>query len=170
MNILAERAKGDRINLKNELQKIISFSFSRKTININEILKLSNLSENYEISELVDSCLSKNQKKITKILNENNFGQEDCILILRTFLSKLKRLSKLYLDPDIKINIEKTLSSYKPPIFWKDKEIIKQQIKLLNFEKIKDLLQKTSEIELIIKKNPGISINLTTDFIISQTN
>lgn len=170
LNILAERAKGDRINLKNELQKIISFSFSRKTININEILKLSNLSENYEISELVDSCLSKNQKKITKILNENNFGQEDCILILRTFLSKLKRLSKLYLDPDIKINIEKTLSSYKPPIFWKDKEIIKQQIKLLNFEKIKDLLQKTSEIELIIKKNPGISINLTTDFIISQTN
>ena len=170
LNILAERAKGDRINLKNELQKIISFSFSRKTININEILKLSNLSENYEISELVDSCLSKNQKKITKILNENNFGQEDCILILRTFLSKLKRLSKLYLDPDIKINIEKTLSSYKPPIFWKDKEIIKQQIKLLNFEKIKNLLQKTSEIELIIKKNPGISINLTTDFIISQTN
>ena len=170
LNILAERAKGDRINLKNELQKIISFSFSRKTININEILKLSNLSENYEISELVDSCLSKNQKKITKILNENNFGQEDCILILRTFLSKLKRLSKLYLDPDMNTNIEKTLSSYKPPIFWKDKEVIKQQIKLLNFEKIKDLLQKTNEIELIIKKNPGISINLTTDFIISQTN
>ena len=170
LNILAERAKGDRINLKNELQKIISFSFSRKTININEILKLSNLSENYEISELVDSCLSKNQKKITKILNENNFGQEDRILILRTFLSKLKRLSKLYLDPDMNTNIEKTLSSYKPPIFWKDKEVIKQQIKLLNFEKIKDLLQKTNEIELIIKKNPGISINLTTDFIISQTN
>ena len=170
LNILAERAKGDRINLKNELQKIISFSFSRKTINIDEILKLSNLSENYEISDLVDSCLSKNQKKITKILNENNFGQEDCILILRTFLSKLKRLSELYLNPDINSNIEKALSSYKPPIFWKDKEVIKQQIKLLNFEKIKDILQKTNEIELIIKKNPGISINLTTDFIISQTN
>jgi len=168
LNILAERAKGDRINLKNELQKIANFSLNKKIISIDEILKLSNLSENYDISELVDSCLSKNKKKMIKILNENNFSQEDCILILRIFLSKLKRLLALYLDPNVKTNIEKTLSSYRPPIFWKDKEIIKQQIKVLNFEKTKTLLHKTNEIELIIKKNPSISINITTDFIVNQ--
>ncbi len=168
LNILAERAKGDRINLKNELQKIVNFSLERKSIGINEILKLTNLSENYDLSELVDSCLSKNKKKINKILNENNFSQEDCVLILRILLSKLKRLLKLYLDPDIKTNVEKALNSYKPPIFWKDKEIIKQQIKVLNFKKTKELVNKTGEIELIIKKNPSISINVTTDFIINQ--
>ena len=168
LNILAERAKGDRINLKNELQKIENFSLERKSIGINEILKLTNLSENYDLSELVDSCLSKNKKKINKILNENNFSQEDCVLILRILLSKLKRLLKLYLDPDIKTNVEKALNSYKPPIFWKDKEIIKQQIKVLNFKKTKELVNKTGEIELIIKKNPSISINVTTDFIINQ--
>ena len=168
LNILAERAKGDRINLKNELQKIVNFSLGRKSIGINEILKLTNLSENYDISELVDSCLSKNKKKINKILNENNFSQEDCILIMRIFLSKLKRLLKLYLDPNIKTNVEKALTSYKPPIFWKDKEIIKQQIKVLNFEKTKELVYKTGKIELIIKKNPSISINVTTDFIVNQ--
>jgi len=168
LNILAERAKGDRINLNNELEKIANFSLKRKSIGATEILKLSNLSENYDISELVDSCLSKNKKKINKILNENNFSQEDCILILRIFLSKLKRLLKLYLDPDIKTNLEKALTSHKPPIFWKDKEIIKQQIKVLNFEKTKELVNKTGEIELIIKKNPSISINVTTDFLINQ--
>tara|TARA_Y100000768_G_scaffold346533_1_gene294145 strand:- start:1876 stop:2859 length:984 start_codon:yes stop_codon:yes gene_type:complete len=168
LNILAERAKGDRINLNNELQKIANFSLKRNSIEKNEILKLTNLSENYDISELVDSCLSKNKKKINKILNENNFSQEDCVLILRIFLSKLKRLLKLYLDPDIKTNVEKALTSYKPPIFWKDKEIIKQQIKVLNLEKTKELVNKTGEVELIIKKNPTISINVTTDFIISQ--
>ena len=168
LNLLAERAKGDRINLKNELEKIENFSLNKKNIKINEILKLSNLSENYDISELVDNCLSKNKKKINKILNENNFSQEDCVLILRIFLSKLKRLSKLYLDPDIKINIDKALSSYKPPIFWKDKEIVKEQIKILDFQKIKELIYKTNEIELIVKKNPNISINVTTDFIVNQ--
>jgi DNA polymerase-3 subunit delta len=126
------------------------------------------LSENYDISELVDSCLCKNKKKINKILNENNFSQEDCILIMRIFLSKLKRLLKLYQDPNIKINVEKALGSYKPPIFWKDKEIVKQQIKVLNFEKTKELVYKTGKIELIIKKNPSISINVTTDFIVNQ--
>ena len=168
LNILAERAKGDRINLNNELEKIANFSLKKKNIGINEILKLTNLSENYDLSELVDSCLSKNKKKLNKILNENNFSQEDCVLILRILLSKLKRLLKLYLDPDIKTNVEKALNSYKPPIFWKDKEIIKQQIKVLNFKKTKELVNKTGEIELIIKKNPSISINVTTDFIINQ--
>ena len=168
LNILAERAKGDRKNLNNELEKIVNFSFKKKNISINEILKLSNLSENYDLSELVDSCLSKNKKKLNKILNENNFNQEDCILILRIFLSKLKRLLSLHLDPNIKINIEKALSSYKPPIFWKDKEVIKQQIKILNLKKTKELFQKTNEIELIIKRNPSISINITTDFILNE--
>jgi len=168
LNILAERAKGDRINLNNELEKIANFSLKKKNIGINEILKLTNLSENYDLSELVDSCLSKNKKKLNNILNENNFSQEDCVLILRIFLSKLKRLLTLYLDPNIKINVEKALSSHKPPIFWKDKEIVKQQIKILDIQKTKELVRKTNEIELIVKKNPSISINVTTDFILSQ--
>ncbi len=168
INILAERAKGDRINLNNELEKIANFSLNKKKISINEILKLSNLSENYDLSELVDSCLSKNKKKLNKILNENNFSQEDCVLILKIFLSKLKRLLTLHLDPNIKINIEKALSSHKPPIFWKDKEVVKQQIQLLNLEKTKELVRKTSQIELIVKRNPHISINVTTDFILNE--
>ena len=168
LNTLAERAKGDRINLRNELEKIESFSLNKKKIGINEILKLTNLSENYDISELVDNCLSRNKKKINKTFNENNFNQEDCLLILRIFLSRLKRLLKLYLDPNIKINIDKAISSHKPTIFWKDKEILKKQIKILNFEKIKELIYKTNKIELIIKKNPNISIDVTADFIVNQ--
>ena len=126
------------------------------------------MSENYDINELVDSSLSKNKKKLIKIINENNFSQEDCVLILRIFLSKLKRLLALYLDPNIKTNIEKALSSYRPAIFWKDKEVVKQQIKLLDIQKTKELVRKTNEIELIVKKNPSISINVTTDFILNQ--
>ena len=102
-------------------------------------------------------------------MNENNFNQEDCVLILRVFLSKLKRLLALYLDPNIKTNAEKALSSYKPPIFWKDKEVLRQQIKILDIGKTKELVNQTNEIELLVKKNPSISINVTTDFILNQT-
>ena len=169
INVIVERVKGDRINLKNELQKIENFSKNKKNINIDDILKITNLSENYDISELVDSCLAKNKRKMIKILNENNFGSEDCILILRIFLIKLKRLLKLHLELDNKKNIDSAISSYKPTIFWKEKEIVKQQVRMLNQNKTKDLILKTNGVELLIKKNPQISINLTTDFIISQT-
>mgnify|MGYP004000128013 FL=1 len=168
INIIVERAKGDRINLKNELQKIESFSKNRKNISIDDVLNITNLSENYDISELVDNCLSKNKNRLIKILNENNFSSEDCILILRIFLSKLKRLTKLHLELSNKKNIDAVISSYKPPIFWKEKEIVKQQVKALNYKEIKDLIIRANEIELLMKKNPQFSINITTDFIISS--
>ena len=168
INIIVERAKGDRINLKNELQKIEGFSKNRKNISIDDVLNITNLSENYDISELVDNCLSKNKNRLIKILNENNFSSEDCILILRIFLSKLKRLTKLHLELSNKKNIDAVISSYKPPIFWKEKEIVKQQVKALNYKEIKDLIIRANEIELLMKKNPQFSINITTDFIISS--
>ena len=168
INIIVERAKGDRINLKNELQKIESFSKNRKNISIDDVLNITNLSENYDISELVDNCLSKNKNRLIKILNENNFSSEDCILILRIFLSKLKGLTKLHLELSNKKNIDAVISSYKPPIFWKEKEIVKQQVKALNYKEIKDLIIRANEIELLMKKNPQFSINITTDFIISS--
>ncbi len=168
INIIVERAKGDRINLKNELQKIESFAQNKQTISIDDIIKITNLSENYDITELVDGCLSKNKKKIIKILNENKFSSEDCILILRIFLTKLKRLLKLHIELTNINNIDGVIATYKPPIFWKDKEIVKQQIKALNYYQTRDLMVKTNEIELVVKKNPQSSINITTDFIISH--
>ena len=169
INIIVERAKGDRINLKNELQKIENFSRNKKNISIDDVLKITNLSENYDISELVDSCLSKNKKKLIKILNENNFNTEDCILILRTFLSKLKRLIELHLEINNKKNIDIVISSYKPPIFWKEKDVVKQQIKAIKFDEAKSLMVKGNEIELLMKKNPQFSVNIATDFIINSS-
>ena len=152
INVIIDRSRGDRLNLKNELDKIELYSSNKKKIDFEEIIKLTNLSENYDISELVESSLTKNQRKTLNILNENNFGSEDCVLIVRIFLSKLKRLLKLKSDFNKNNNLEKTISSYKPPIFWKEKELLKQQIKIWDYNKIKDLIIKTSNLEYEIKK------------------
>ena len=128
-----------------------------------------NLNENHSISELIDNCLAKNNKKIIHILNENNFGTDDTILIVRTFLNKSKRILKLREDFEKNQNIETTISTAKPPIFWKDKEITKSQINKWTSKKLKELLFKLGEIELLIKKNLSNSINLITDFIIEQS-
>ena len=169
VNMIVERSAGDRNNLKNELQKIENYTLIKKRISINDILKITNLSKNYSISELVDNCLSKNKVKMIKILNENNMTSDDCIIILRTFLLKLKRLLKLHEELGYgHKNIDTLVSSFRPPIFWKDKEIIKQQIRSFNYKKTKELLSKTNQIELLIKKNPQSSLSITTDFVISN--
>ena len=170
INLIINKSNGDRENLNNELKKIESFCLSNKRITSEEIAKLTNLSEDHSISELIDNCLAKNNRKIVKILNENNFSKEDAIIIIRSLLSKSKKilsLSKLF---ETNNDLELTISSAKPPIFWKDKEITKKQILEWTPKNIKKLINDINDIELQIKKNINISINLITDFILSHSN
>ena len=167
--MIVNKSNGDRGILKNELQKIEMFISNKKKLTSTNLLKLINIAENYNISELVDECLAKNTKKINIILNENNFSNEDCIVIVRTFLNKSKKILKLSSEFEKNKNIDLTISSAKPPIFWKDKEITKQQIYEWKPENIKKLIYELSEIELKIKKNLSISVNIITNFILEKT-
>jgi DNA polymerase-3 subunit delta len=168
INLIIKRSNGSRESLTNELTKIESFAKTKKKISTDDLIKLTNLIEDHSVSELIDNCLAKNKKKTIGILNDNNFNNEDCILITRIFLNKSKKILKLLEEFQINKNIDLTISKAKPPIFWKDKEIIKQQISKCRQENIKKLIYKLNEIELSIKKNISISIFLITDLIIEQ--
>ena len=168
INLIINRCRGDRQNLKNELNKIENFINNKKRIEISEILQLTNLAENYSVTELVDNCLAKNKNKTLNILNENNYSLEDCIIVIRTMLAKSKRLLKLFQEIKISNNIDSAISSIKPPIFWKDKQIVKDQINKWSHKNIELLIFKINEIELLIKKNSSISLSVLSDFIIEQ--
>ncbi len=168
INLIINRCRGDRQNLKNELNKIESFIKNKKRIEISEILQLTNLAENYSVTELVDNCLAKNKNKTLNILNENNYNLEDCIIVIRTMLAKSKRLLKLFQEIKISNNIDSAISSIKPPIFWKDKQIVKDQINKWSHKNIELLIFRINEIELLIKKNSSISLSVLSDFIIEQ--
>ena len=168
MNLIIERSQGDRINLKNELQKIINLCQNNKKLELEDILKLTNLKENYSAGALVDNCLIKNKKRTLNILNENIPSSEDNILILRTFLNKLKRLRKLKLNFNQNNNIDQVINSFKPPIFWKDKNIIKQQIKIWELNDIESFIVDLNNIESLIKKNPQISSQIINNMILDK--
>ena len=167
INVLVERCRGDRKNLNNELRKIENYSLNKKNLNLEEIIRLTNLANNYSASELVDHSLAKNTRKTVAILSENNYSDEDNIIIIRTLLAKLKRLVKIHELVEEKNNIEQAISAYKPPIFWKDKHLVTQQIRSWNEDLLKNLIYKTNEIEFLIKKNSMLAKNILADFIIS---
>ena len=169
INLIIEKCNGDRNNLNNELNKIRNYANDKKKLSSQEILKLINLSENYEISELIDNCLALNNNKITKILSENNYNNEDCIIILRTFITKAKKILKLAIKLEENKDINKTINSAKPPIFWKDKEIVKVQLNKWKPDKIKELIKNINNVELEIKKNYNNSILIITNFILEKS-
>jgi len=167
INVLIDRAKGDREYLKNELLKLESLLITKKNIEIEDIQKLTNLADNYSVFELTDNYLAKNLKKVSRILNENNYNSEDCILILRTILNKSKRLLKLKNELNKNKNIDLVLSSFRPPIFWKEKEIVKKQIQSRSNEEVKKIIYKINDLELIVKKNSTNSLNFVSNFILN---
>jgi DNA polymerase-3 subunit delta len=168
INLIIERSKGNRINITNEIQKILSYAERHNKINLEDVIKLTNLAENYSVSELVDQNLAKNKKKTINILNENNLNSDENILIIRTFLNKLKRLKKIKIDLNQNKNIDQVLSSSRPLIFWKDKDIIKQQLNKYSLSDIKLLINKVNNLELIIKKNNQISDQILNNFILEN--
>jgi len=168
INLIVDKCGGDRLNLENELEKIKIYSTKKKSISSEEISKLINLSENHTFYELIDNCLAKNANKTINILNENNFSNEDCIIILRTFLLKAKKILSLSIEYDKNKDINQTINSAKPPIFWKEKDIVKTQLNKWTPETIRELIYLINDIELQIKKNYNNSILLVTDFILNQ--
>ncbi|MDC3016850.1 DNA polymerase III subunit delta [Candidatus Pelagibacter sp.] len=165
INYIIERSKGSRISLNNELKKIANFSLQKGSVDLNDILKLTNLADNYSAAELADQCLAKNKKKTLHMLNENITSSEDDIMLVKTFLYKLKRLKKIKKDLEVKKDIDACISTFKPPIFWKDKEVIKNQLKILSLKQINLMIKKVNNIELIIKKNSQVSNQILNNFI-----
>ena len=164
-NILIERSKGDRINLKNELIKLKNLSISKNKLSTEDVLKLSNLAENYSVFELSDNYLAKNSKKVSNILNENNYSSEDCILIIRTILNKSKRLLKIRTEIDNNSNIDQVISNFKPTIFWKEKDIIKKQAQSWSTDQVKEIIFKINDLEALVKKNTPNSMLFVSNFV-----
>ena len=169
INLIVNKSNCERKFLINELDKIENYLKNKKNITSLEINKLTNTNEDNNISELIDNCLAKNKKKITFLLNENNFNSEDIILIIRIFLSKAKRLLNLTKNFSLQKNIEKTILNARPPIFWKDKEIVKKQIKSWTIEQVEKLITEINEIEFLVKTNSQNSIHILSDFILNKS-
>ena len=169
INLIIQKTNGSRQSIKNELEKIESYSLSKKSINEEDILKIVNVTENHDISSLVDYCLTKDKRKIVEILNDNNFMLDEVIKIIRVFLAKSKRLQILITEAEKTNSIDRAIAEHKPPIFWKDKNIVKKQLQIWKKNNIIELIYKINSIELITKKNSLNSLNILLDFIFSET-
>ena len=170
INFIVEKSKKSRIALKNELEKISIYYNKNKSIKFEDIVKLVNSSENHSISELADKLLLNNKKETINIVNENISNSDDNILIIKTILFKVKRLKKIKKKILKEKNQDQVISSFRPLIFWKDKTIIKEQLKVMNLNEINIFIKKLNNLELLVKKNINLSNILTNNFIIEKIN
>ena len=170
INLLIERASGDRNNLRNEVNKLKSFAFDKQMVSYDQVKELTNMVGNYQNDYIVNICLNGDKKKLNKILKENNFSFEDFLILLKIFSKKIHRLLKIKIFNRLEKNLDQIFNQIKPPIFWKEKEDVKKQVRLWNEKKLNLIIKKINEIELNCKKNHELSTNITLDFLSAVCN
>ena len=165
INLLIERASGDRNNLRNEVNKLKSFALNKQMVSYDQVKELTNMVGNYQNDYIVNICLNGDKKKLNKILRENNFSFEDFLILLKIFSKKIHRLLKIKIFNRLEKNLDQIFNQIRPPIFWKEKEDVKKQVRLWNEKKLNLIIKKINEIELNCKKNHEIAKNITLDFL-----
>ena len=157
INLLIEKSNADRNNLRSEIEKIKSYTLNKKKIDLDEIKLLINFSGDYKSDLLINECLSGNILQYKKILSELYLSVINQILLLRILSNKIQRLLKIKEQVNKSSNEEELINTIKPPIFWKEKPIVKKQLRVWNKNDLKKIIDNINYTELLCKKNPQIS-------------
>ena len=157
INLLVEQSNYDRNNLRNELNKIILFASNKKNLELEEIKSIINFSGEYKSETFINECLCGNIMQFKKILSEIYTNTINQVLVFRILNSKINRLINMKKDEEKYGNLDNLLNSSKPPIFWKEKPLVKKQLNIWNYKDLNKISFQINDIEILCKKNPQIS-------------
>ena len=157
VNLLIEKSNSDRNNLRNEIEKIHSYSLNKKKLELNDIQSLINFSGDYKSDIFINECLCGNIKQYKKIISELYVNTVNQILLLRILSNKIQRLLKIKTEGNKSNNVDNLINAIKPAIFWKEKPLVKKQLSIWSLNDLKKMIGEINNTELLCKKNPHIS-------------
>jgi len=166
INLLIEKSNCDRGNLKNEIEKIKAYLINKKSIELSEIKSLINFSGDYKSDILVNECLCGNILQYKKIISELYINTVNQILLLRILSNKVQRLLNIKKQEEKSNNIEDIINTSKPPIFWKEKSIVKKQLSIWNLDDLKKIIGEINNTEYLCKKNSQVSKAIFFNFFL----
>ena len=171
INLIIYNSNMDRNIIKTELVKIKDF-FLLKKINKEEILEILNIKKDSGFDEIRDKALIGEKKQINILLSETEILNEEAFFYLNNINYRIMRLYEITkMCNNSQNNYEEVLQRLKPPVFWKDKPLIIEQLKKWTQKKLKNALVDIGEIEILMKKNSHLRNDIIIkDLIITLTN
>ena len=160
INVIVQNTGFDRYKVDNEIKKIISYFGVNGELNLEKIEALLNIRSNDDFGTLRDEAIKGNKINTNKLLSDTVLEQENNIYNLNSINQRFYKLKEIESLKDSNSSIETIISNLRPPIFWKDKPIIIEQLKKWNKDKINKALDETYKTEIMIKSNSVIKKDL----------
>ena len=158
INLITENCNNDRVKLNNELNKINLF-FQDKNLKKEELMSLLNVKVHDDFNALRDMAIKGDKTNTNKLLNNSIIDADKStyyLAFVNQRFGKLLSICELQKDK----NIEQILNSIKPPIFWKEKPVILEQLKKWNIKSIKKVQSDIYNLEIKIKSTSTINKNI----------
>ena len=158
INIILEACGNDRVKVYNEIDKIKSF-FEDKKITTNNLSRLLNSPRVDDFNELKDVVIKGNKHETNKLLTSTIIDQDRAVYYLSLINQRFYKIIDI-IKAKRERSIIETVNNIKPPVFWKDKQNIVDQVKMWNLKKIQIILKKIFDLEIILKSSSNINKNL----------
>ena len=168
INLIINNSALDRVKLNNELEKIKTYFVNKKILS-DDLQNLLNYNEIDDFSYLRDFCILGNKKKTNKLLENTLIDNEKIIYYLNALNLRFNKLEEILSKKNLEI--EKAIDTIKPPIFWKDRPILKEQAFKLKNKNLKPVFRKLFDLEKTFKSNSQLNKSiLLKKFIIDICN
>ena len=166
MNSIFEVNSLNRQDINDAIDKVMLIKNS-SNIDENKLKELFHSSADNNNFEIVNYCLLGNKKNINIVLN-NIYAQginfNEILSALKYKINKLLEIAESNIDNK---NINQLVESFRPTIFWKEKNIVKDQLKRWSKKELEVLLDKIFDIEIQCKKNYDVSTVILQNFVIN---
>ena len=171
ISLIINNSNMDRMIIKDELLKIQGF-FKEKKINKEQVIEILNIKNNGAFEDIRDKALSGEKRRINQLLSETEILSEEVYFYLNNLNYRIMRLHEIIEKSEgNKNNYEQILENLKPPIFWKDKSIIIQQLEKWTQKKLEEMITKIGKTEILMKKSSYLKNEvIIKDLVISLTN
>ena len=156
-NLIISNSRLDRRLIQNEIIKIKTF-FKDKIIKKEILESLLNLKKESDFDEIRDCAIMGEKTKLNKLLSSNNLTKEDFFFYLNSLIFKFKKIKDLLNSEEQ--NIDTIIDNAKPPIFWKEKPILKKQLNIWSKKNIDKIINDLNKTEILAKKNSQIESSI----------
>ena len=168
MGLLASGLVGDRLRARNELDKLIIYKGAEKSaVTIDDVQECIGGAGAQTLDKFVYSVTGS--KSDVALESFQILVQEGVplIVILRSLQSHLRRLHFVKARIERGEVLEIVMKSLQPPVFWKQEDMFKSQIRSWSLPGLARTLQKISELEANCKKTGVPDTTLTAQALLS---
>jgi len=165
IDMLFNSNKLNRSDINNGLKQL-ALIVNEKKIDVNMFQSLFNTTSAFDSFEITNALLCCDKKKLSKIFGSFynfsiNFNE-----LLGPLKYKINKLIDIYNFNKSENNIARMVDNYKPPIFWKEKNITILQLNSWSAAELDLLLDKINEIEILCKLNYEIAETIFNKFLL----